>query len=79
MESHSFISLFQTLEHEISLIGGTVALGPLGGGAEIVVNIGQLSDAAHSFLPAVGQGFQYLLGLTGGGSQDGQGGGWERN
>jgi RHS repeat-associated protein len=62
-------------DHEISLIGGTLELGPVGGAAEIVVNTDQLSGAAHSFLPAVGQGFQYLLGLTGGGSQDGQGGG----
>ena len=62
-------------DHEISLIGGTVELGPLGGGAEVIMNTDQLSEAAHTFLPAIGQGFQALLGLNGGGKQDGDGGG----
>jgi hypothetical protein len=50
-------------DHEISLIGVTAEAGPVGGGAEVVVNTDQLKEAAKNFLPAIADGVKVLTGF----------------
>jgi YD repeat-containing protein len=60
-ENVSTISI--NTDHEISLIGVTAEAGPVGGGAEVVVNTDQLKEAAKNFLPAIGDGIKVLTGF----------------
>lgn len=50
-------------DHEISVIGATVRVGPAGGGVEIVLNTQEISEAAKSFVPAVLDGISVLTGI----------------
>ena len=50
-------------DHEVSVIGVTAKAGPVGGGAEVVINTDQLKDAVKNFLPAIGDGIKTLTGF----------------
>jgi RHS repeat-associated protein len=59
---------------EISVVGATAQLGPVGGGAEVVINTPQLTEATKTFFPALGESIGILLGFgSDGGGKGGSG------
>ena len=50
---------------EISLIGLTAEVGAIGGGAEVVLNTGELGDAARSLGPAIMESIGIFTGFSG--------------